>query len=234
MGHLLDLALPRLYSEEPLRQPLYRCGVCRSPRVASAYYLPLAGYVRHGGRCNVCGQSLPLRALFLPLGGMALFALAFLAIDGIGAALLSGFFAVIFLALAATDLERGLIPNRLTYPALLLAAAFAWAWPEHGVVSTFAGGGAALALMVALYILGRGALGFGDVKMAALLGLVAGLGGALFGLLLGAMVAGGVVAVLLALRVVRRGDYIPYGPFIALGAIVAILWGGPVVDWYMD
>ncbi|MFQ6020169.1 MAG: prepilin peptidase [Dehalococcoidia bacterium] len=238
MGHLLDLSLDRSYSDEPLLHPLHRCPACHSSRVEPLFLVPILGYLRYRGRCPACGERLPRRALFLPLGGAVLFSLAFLAIDGTGAALLSGFFATLFLALAVTDLERRLIPNRIVYPALLLAAALAWAWPDtDNVISPswqdrFVGGGTAFVLMVGLYLLGRGALGFGDVKMAALMGLVVGLGAAILGLLLATFTAAALVAVLMALRILHRRDYIPYGPFIALGAIIAILWGGPIVDWY--
>lgn len=232
MGHLLDLFLDRAYSEEDLWGAFYRCPSCRRPEVGVPFLVPLWGYLLHRGRCQHCGELLPRRALLLPLGGAALFVLAFYAIEGSGAALLAGTFATIFLALAVTDLERRLIPNRIVYPAMLLAAAFAWAWPDREWWSALAGGAAALALMLIIYAIGRGALGFGDVKMAALLGLAAGLGGALAGLVLGAIAAGVAIAILLALRLVSRRDYIPYGPFIALGGIVAVLWGGPIVDWY--
>ena len=232
MGHLADLLLDRAYSDEPLLQPIYRCPSCRTPEVGVPFLVPLWGYLLYRGRCQRCGEPLPRRALILPTGGAALFALAYYAIEGNGAALLAATFATVFLALAVTDLERRLIPNRIVYPAMILAAAFAWAWPDREWWSAFTGGAAALALLLAIYAIGRGALGFGDVKMGALLGLAAGLEGALAGLLLGAIAAGVTIVILLALRLVSRRDYIPYGPFIALGGIIALLWGGPIVDWY--
>jgi len=231
-GHLLDLFLDRAYSEEKVWGTFYRCPSCRTPKVEVSYLAPLWGYLMHRGRCDRCGEPLPRRAVLLPLSGAAVFAIAYYAVEGIGAALLTGIFAVIFLALAVTDLERRLIPNRIVYPAMLLAIFFAWAWPDREWWSAFAGGIAAFGLMLAIYIVGRGAMGFGDVKMGMLLGLVAGLGGALTGLLLGAIVAGISIAILLALRLVSRHDYIPYGPFIAFGGIVALFWGEAIVDWY--
>ena len=233
MGHLLDLFLDRFYSDEAVIRPLYRCASCRAAPSA-VHLLPVVGYLWHRGRCEGCGVALPWRALLLPAGGVVMFVLAFLGVEGTGAGLLSGFFATVFLALAFTDVERRLIPNRIVYPSLLLAAAFSWAWPDRSIASVFAGGAVALGLMLTVYILGRGALGFGDVKMEMLLGMATGLGAAIVGLFLGAIAAGAVVAILLVARVLQRRDYIPYGPFIAIGAIVAIPWGGPIVDWYVD
>ncbi len=233
LGHALDLAFPRLYTDEPLRGPLHRCPSCRTPP-PSLFLLPFLGFLRHRGLCPHCSAPLPWRALLLPSGAAALFALAAIAIDEFGPALLAGLFATAFLALTFTDLERRLIPNRVVYPCLLLAAALSWAWPDRSVAQIFAGGLVGLAITLLLFVVGRGAFGFGDVKMAALMGLVVGLPNVLAGIFISAFAAGAVVAPLLLLRILHRRDYIPYGPFLALGAVVALLWGDPIWHWYSD
>ncbi|MEE8384783.1 MAG: A24 family peptidase, partial [Dehalococcoidia bacterium] len=149
-------------------------------------------------------------------------------------ALLAGFFATVFLALTFTDLERRLISNRVVYPSLLLAAAFSWAWPDHSVLEIFGGGAAALVMTSVMFILGRGALGLGDVKMSLLMGLVVGLPSVIVGVFIGTLAAGAFILPLMILRVLNRRDYIAYGPFIAIGAVVALFWGEPIWDWYFD
>lgn len=231
LGHTLDLVFDRLYTDRPLGGPPYRCASCR---VAPALFLlPFVGYIRHRGRCPHCAAALPLRALLLPAGAAALFALSTAAIDGFGAALLAGTFATILLTLSFTDLERRLIPNRVVYPSLVLAAAFSWAWPDWSVVQAFAGGLVAVGITMLLFIAGRGAFGFGDVKMAALMGLIVGLPNVLVGIFVSVLAAGALAAPLLLLRIVHRRQYIPYGPFIALGAVVALFWGDRLIDWYL-
>lgn len=232
LGHAADLAFDRLYTGEPWAGPLHRCPACREP-LRPLFLLPLAGLLWARGRCPSCRALLPWRALVLPLGSAALFALAYLASDELAPALLSGLFATVFLVLTLTDLERRLIPNRIVYPAILLAAALAWAWPDRSVLQVFAGGLVGLLLAAVLFLAGRGALGMGDVKMIVLMGLVVGLPGVLVGFALGAIAAGIVVAPLVLLRVLSRRDYIPYGPFIALGGTVALLWTEEIVDWYL-
>jgi len=186
------------------------------------------------GRCPDCGRWLPLHAFLLAPSAAALFALAQLAVDGFGPALLAGAFATVFLALTFTDLERRLIPNRIVYPSILLAATLSWAWPDRSVLQIFGGGGAALVITSVMYVLGRGAFGFGDVKMSTLMGLVVGFPVVLVGIFIGALAAGAYVLPLVILRVLHRRDYIAYGPFIAIGAVVALLWGDPIWDWYFD
>lgn len=167
-----------------------------------------------------------------------MFAVSALVFDSLGPALLAGTYASIFLALTLTDLERRLIPNRVVYPALLLAAALSWAWPDTSVGQVFAGGlvaaGIAAGILVLSLPFGADAFGMGDVKMIVLVGLVVGLPAVIIGVLVGTLAAG-VAAVLLLLsgRLGRR-DYLPHGPFLALGAVVALFWGQDVWDWYFD
>jgi prepilin signal peptidase PulO-like enzyme (type II secretory pathway) len=233
VGHVLEVFLDRFYSDAPPEGPLVRCSTCRSP-IRLLHLLPLLGYLWYRGRCPDCDQRLPIRVLLLPSASALVFALAALASDEWGPTILSGLFAAIFLALAATDLERRLIPNRIVYPAMLLAMAVSWAWPDRSVAQVFAGGGLAFAIMLIVYIVSLGRFGFGDVKMATLMGFAAGFPAMIIGLFLTAISAGLIAAILLLTGIMRRGQYMPYGPFIAIGAIISLLWGDAIIDWYTD
>ncbi|MBI1885858.1 MAG: prepilin peptidase [Chloroflexi bacterium] len=237
-GHLLDILLDRSYSESLVTGPIYRCPACRG-EIHGVYLMPYVGYVWSRGLCRDCGEALPLRALVLPTGGAAAFVLAYYALEGFGAALLGGFFSTLFLALAVTDLERRLIPNRIVYPAIVLAAVFAWGWPDRGAAGVVVGGAVAVAIGVFLALFGLAlfrteAFFGGDVKLLALMGLTAGFPAVLVGFFAGVFAAGIVSTFLLLTRRVRMRDYIPYGPFLALGAIVATLWGPAIIDAYRE
>jgi leader peptidase (prepilin peptidase)/N-methyltransferase len=231
MGHVLDIAFDRLYTDAPLGGPAYRCPHCRA-RLRPLYLLPVLGPLWSRGRCADCGRPLPLHAFLLAPGAAALFATSQLVFDGLGPALLAGFFTTIFLTLAFTDLERRLLPNRVVYPSIVLAAAVSWAWPGVSVAQVFGGGAAALVITSILYVAGRGAFGFGDVKLSILMGLVVGFPSVFVGMFMGAFAAGVFVLPLVLLRILDRRDYIAYGPFIAAGAVIALFWGDPIWDWY--
>ena len=231
VGHAVELTLDRSYSDSPVSGTLTHCPTCRSP-VRAVDLLPLIGYLLHLGRCPDCRQRLPLRAVLLAPATALCFALAALATDDWGATILTGVFSAIFLALLFTDLERRLLPNRIVYPAVLLAMAVSWAWSDRNAAQAFAGGGLAFAIMLLMYIVSLGRFGFGDVKMATLMGLAAGFPAMTVGLFFTAISAGVVALVLMLTGIVRRGQYMPYGPFIALGAIVSLLWGDAIIDWY--
>ena len=235
-GSAIDLGFNRFYTDQEIGGPLYRCSNCKSP--ANLLLLaPILGFLVHRGRCPNCKEPLPLRTFAMAPGGAALFVASYLVFnEELGAGLLGGFFATIFLTLTITDLERRLLPNRIIYSSVLIAAAFSWGWPDTSVVEILAGGGVAIAIATALLLIslpfGANAIGFGDIKMIILIGFVVGVPSVAVGIFIGTLAAGVVAAFLLITRLRSRRDYIPHGPFLALGAIVAMFWGQDIWDAY--
>jgi len=144
------------------------------------------------------------------------------------------------IALSVIDFEQFLLPNRIVYPlaiatlALLAVAAVGdGAWGAFG--RALLGGVVALVALGVLHLLSPRSMGFGDVKLAFVLGLVLGWLGwseLVLGLFCG-FLAGAVVG--LALIVVRhrgRKDHLPFGPFLAFGTLVVLLWGDVMLRWY--
>jgi leader peptidase (prepilin peptidase) / N-methyltransferase len=141
-------------------------------------------------------------------------------------------------AIALIDIEHRIIPNRVMYPSLV-------AFPVYLVVGRLAGAPVDLVRMVAGFALFGGALfvvalvsrgmGMGDVKLASLIGLVLGsLGLGYVGVAAGAAIALGGVGAIVALLIGRsRKAAIPFGPYLAAGAIVAAFWGSQIADWYL-
>ncbi len=93
----------------------------------------------------------------------------------------------------------------------------------------------AIALGLLLFSLpfGASAFGMGDVKMIVLIGFVVGLPAVVVGVFVGTLAAGAAAALLVVLGLKSRRDYIPHGPFLALGAVIALLWGQDIWDWYL-
>jgi prepilin signal peptidase PulO-like enzyme (type II secretory pathway) len=143
-----------------------------------------------------------------------------------------------FFTLALTDMETRLLPNRIVYSGIVLAALFSWGWPEASIVEVFAGGGVGI-LIAGLFLLfslpfGPDAYGMGDVKMIVLMGFVLGAPSVLVGVVVGTFAAGAVAAFLLITRLRGRKDTIPHGPFLALGAVIALWWGSNIWDAYVN
>jgi leader peptidase (prepilin peptidase)/N-methyltransferase len=171
-----------------------------------------------------------MRTLWVELGSGALFALAIWKTapadwkEWATLVLASAYLAVL-VAVTVTDLERGLILNRVVFPAigLGLVGALLAGWP--GLLYRLGGGlvgAGAIALIIALV---PGGMGWGDAKLAGFVGLTAGLPGVLFALFVGFVFGGLVAGVLLALGRRKRRDTIALGPFLALGGAAALLYG---------
>jgi leader peptidase (prepilin peptidase)/N-methyltransferase len=138
------------------------------------------------------------------------------------------------------DMEQGLILNVLVFPGIVFALLLS-------VLATFTdlvdfapslagvgiGGVVGFGLFLLIAMVSRGGMGLGDVKMAAFLGVMLGFPLVLVAIFL-AIITGGLVAVaLLVIRVKGRKQTIPFGPFLALGGFIALLWGMPILDWYV-
>ena len=142
--------------------------------------------------------------------------------------------------LTVTDLDTKLIPNRILVRVLvvggflLVVGGLASSHPA-AVARAFGGGFSYFGIMFVLALIARGALGFGDVKLAALLGVFTGyLGWAQLTIaVLGAFLIGGVVSLaLLVSGRAGRKDAIPFGPFMVAGALVAVYAGDQIIRWY--
>ena len=169
----------------------------------------------------------PLRS---PLSRLGLLVPATAALYGVAAAravdlrhfVLMALFGTVFLALAATDLEQHLLPNRVMYPALVFALALSWLWPGRSSFSGLAGGAVGFFVMLMIFLVLPG-FGFGDVKLEGLVGLVVGLPAVLSALLIGAILGGFGAGGLLLTRRTGRKSVIAYGPYLVGGAIIEML-----------
>jgi prepilin signal peptidase PulO-like enzyme (type II secretory pathway) len=130
---------------------------------------------------------------------------------------------------AATDVLVYRVPNAVTYPAILCALLLAAVMPDTSLVSALAGAGlAGGALIVPALFTGGLGMGMGDVKLAAFAGLALGFVFVIPALLVMALSGGLVASLLMIFRLRRRGEPIPYAPFISFGAAAALLLQGTV------
>jgi len=132
------------------------------------------------------------------------------------------FYSALLIAIATVDIQHRLVLNRLSYPGVVIALAASFLIPGIGIGSALLGTVIAFALFFVIELLGKGAMGPGDTKLATLIGAMTGFPG-LFNALLTGVILGGVAAVvyLLVLRRSRK-DKFAYGPYLAAGAIIAL------------
>jgi leader peptidase (prepilin peptidase)/N-methyltransferase len=135
--------------------------------------------------------------------------------------LVGALYSSLLLTVAAIDLDHRLVLNRLSYPGVVLALLGSLLWPGIGVVSALLGAVVGLAIFLVLQVLGRGALGVGDMKLALLIGAMRGFPDVFNALLLGTLLGGLAAAFLLIVMRKGRKASIAYGPYLAAGAILS-------------
>ncbi len=230
LGSFMNVVAARV----PLRRSVVRPGsACMSCGAALAWYdnVPVVSWLLLRGRCRSCGAHISLVYPGVELATAGLVAGCFVAFGLSGEAFVAAFFCVVLVVLSAIDLKHRIVPNKIVLPAaavVLVAQTALEPSPEWALGALGASG----FLFVAALAYPAG-MGMGDVKLALLLGAMLGrvVG---VGLMLGMVAALAPSVVLLA----RHGSAarkmgIPFAPFLALGAIVALFAGEPLLDAYL-
>jgi leader peptidase (prepilin peptidase)/N-methyltransferase len=230
VGSFLNVVAARV----PLRRSIaYPGSACMSCGEELAWYdnVPLLSWLVLRGRCRSCAAAISWRYPAVELATALLVAACFWKF-GLGwDAAIAAFFCAVLVVLAAIDLERLIVPNKIVLPAagvVLVAQTLV-----HPSVEWLAAGlGASLFLFLAALAYPRG-MGMGDVKLALLLGFMLGRTVPI-GMFAG-MVSAIVPSIVLLARHGSAGRKmkIPFAPFLALGAIVALFAGHPLLDAYL-
>lgn len=240
VGSFLNVCADRLPVGKSIIHPPSHCPSCRR-RLKAKDLVPVFSYLFLRGHCRYCRAPIPMRLLWVELGTGLLFGLLFWRFGLSFEFLITIIYSSIFIVIFIIDLEHKLILNKVVYPsmglALVCSLLFSFLLPEVELVpritSALIGGGIGLVLFLLVVLISRGGMGWGDVKMAALIGLVTGFPLVFVALLLGIISGGLVAAVLLALKIKKRREAMPFGPFLSLATIVTLLWGGNILSWYL-
>ena len=233
LGSFLNVVAYRLPRGESLAMPASHCPSCETP-IKPYDNIPVVSWIALRGRCRSCKAAIPWRYPLVELGTALLMALTVLVLGADSDVWLGLAFVLLLVPVTVIDLDHRIIPNKLmllgTVAALgILALTDPSAIPEHLIAGLAAGG-----FLLIAAIARPGGMGMGDVKLAFVMGLF--LGREVGVALLVALVAGTLIgAVIMARKGTREGrkTAIPFGPFLALGGLVALLAGEPIVDWYL-
>lgn len=231
-GSFLNVCIDRLPGGKSLAYPPSHCDACQH-RLGILDLLPVASYLWLRGKCRYCGSRIPVRVPLVELatGAALVFLLWHFGLSWRFA--LVSVYTCLLLVLTVIDLEKGLILNVIVYPAALAALAIGFFLPEFVIYKGILGGAIGFAALMLVALIFRGGMGWGDVKMAGLIGLMTGYP-SVFAALLAGIIAGGIAAVVLMLIGKKsRKDAIPFGPFLALGSFVALIWGHQLINWYL-
>ncbi|HYV15428.1 MAG TPA: prepilin peptidase [Conexibacter sp.] len=232
-GSFLNVVAWRLPRGESLVAPGSRCPGC-GHAVRGYDNVPVLSWLALRGRCRDCREPISARYPLVEGTSAALAVAVVLTADGLHDLLLGLVLIALLVPIALIDLDTRRIPNVLTGLGALAAVAIGLATDPGGVPEQLIAGAGAGGFLLLAALARPGGMGMGDVKLAGMLGLFLGREVAIA--LLVALVAGTLVGVaVMARKGVAEGrkTALPFGPFLALGGVVALLVGADVVDWYL-
>lgn len=246
VGSFLNVCIDRLPKGQSIIYPPSHCAGC-GHKLGFFDLFPLFSYLWLRGRCRYCQASIPRRVPVVEGITGLFFALLYWKY-GLGPELfIALIYASLLLVIFVIDLETMYVLSVMVYPAMVMALVFSLFWPGIGdwglgtggkLASSLLGGATGSAVMALPYFISRlvyhrEGMGKGDIQLGGLVGLMNGYPLTLVALFL-AIISGGLVASgLLVFKVMKRTDAIPFGPFLAASAMVTLLWGQTILEWYM-
>ncbi|PKM83457.1 MAG: prepilin peptidase [Firmicutes bacterium HGW-Firmicutes-13] len=232
IGSFLNVCIYRLPRRESVVFGSSYCPECEQS-LRPLDLIPVFSYFILEGKCRYCNEKINIRYPFIELLTGAVFLITFLTI-GFNINLIKYLF--LFSALIVVffiDVDHEIIPNQLVLVIFTWGLLWQLFWPEiswaDALGGAFLGGG----LLLLASLISRGGMGGGDIKLMFAAGFY--LGTILTGLALFlGFISGSVVGiVLILLKVKKRKDYIPFGPFLSFGIFVTVLWGINIVNFYL-
>jgi len=236
-GSFLNVCIYRIPLKMSIVSPASRCPTCGK---AIHFYnnVPILSYVALRGRCASCGTSISFIYPFVEaLTG--LFALSLFAKFGLSEELFVYFaFVSALIVITFIDLEHQIIPDTISIPGIIIGFALSFFVPSmkalDSLIGIILGGGALFAVAEAYYrFAGKEGMGGGDIKLLGMIGAFLGWKGVIVTLLVGS-VSGAIIGSVF-MYLTRKGSKhpIPFGPFLAAGAIIYLYFGEALIRWYI-
>ena len=231
-GSFLNLCIDRLPKEESILCPPSHCDICQH-RLGPLDLIPLLSYLYLRGRCRYCGAPIHFRVPLVEAMTGLIFVLLW---NHYGFSIelpLIILFTCFFIIILIIDLEHHLILSRVVYPAIALAVLTLVLTPESEIMSAVIGGVTGAATLLLLVLIFPGSMGMGDVKLAALIGLLVGFPQVFIALLICFILGGVVASGLLLSKLKGRKDPIPLAPFLTAGLITTVFYGEEIMRLYL-
>lgn len=235
-GSFLNVCIYRLPRRESVAWPASRCTTCT--RALSWYEnIPVVSWIVLRGRCRTCRAPVSWMYPIVEIVTALIFVSSYVLYGFTPTAAVRGVFACALIVLFVTDLQHHILPNIITVPGIAIGFVLSLFLPpgwRDSLIGIAVGGGTLFAIAEAYYrVRDQEGLGMGDVKLLGMIGAFLGWKLVLLTLILASFagsVAGGI------LIASGRGSMkyaLPFGTFLAVGALIAAIWGAPIIDWYM-
>jgi len=237
-GSFLTVCIHRIPQGKSVVTPRSACPACGN-RIAWYDNVPIWSFLWLQGRCRGCQQAIPFRYPVIELVNGLGYLLVYWRFGWAWSTIIYAGLLSVFLVVTWIDWDHQIIPDVITLPGIiigLICAGFLLptGW-ENSVIGILVGGGVLLILAwVSPYVFGKEGMGGGDIKFLAMVGAFLGWKAALLALMIASVVGACIGIALLWAKVMERGQYIPFGPYLAMGSFVAMLWGQEIWNWYFN
>jgi leader peptidase (prepilin peptidase)/N-methyltransferase len=233
VGSFLNVCIYRIPEKKSIAYPPSHCPKCEH-KLNAIDLIPVLGYLLNKGKCRYCGERIslqyPLVELITGVLFLLLFNQFFISIDFLKYAVLTS----LLIAITFIDLEKQEIPDGLIIFGLITGLLFnLYNIKAHmilGILGFILGGG--LFLIIAMVT--NGAMGGGDIKLMAVLGLFFGWKYIIMISLISFIIGAVISLILIAAKIKGKKDFIPFGPFIAVAAIIVIFYGTNILQFYLQ
>jgi len=236
IGSFVNVCIYRLPRSLSIVFPGSSCPQCES-RIRFYDNIPILSFLWLRGKCRNCGASIPFRYVLIE-GMTGFFAVCTYLKFGLSVEALVYFcFIATLLVVIYIDIDHQIIPNRITFPGIPVCLAATFFLPgitfAGGLAGMLAGGGS-LFIVAWSYkqITKREGMGFGDIKLLAMIGALIGWKGVLFTIYLASVLGTAVGLLVILLNKKNFRVKIPFGPFLSIGAITFLFFGDEVIAWY--
>jgi len=237
IGSFSNVCIYRIPRNESLVWPGSHCPKCSKP-IKFYDNIPLISYIILKGKCRNCGEPIPLQYPIVELA-TGLFYLALYLFYGLQLiALVYMMLCSVLIIISFIDLKVEIIPDTISLPFIVIGFVLSFFLrninPLDSMLGIITGGGSLL--LVAIFgskLFKKEAMGGGDIKLAAMIGAFFGWKLTLLSLFLSFFLGSIIGIIVLAASKDKRNNIIPFGPFIALGAMISMFWGNAIIHWYL-
>lgn len=238
IGSFFNVCIYRIPNEKSIVLPPSHCTSCNH-KLAVLDLIPVFSYLFLKGKCRYCGASISVQYPLIELLTGTMYLVLYLHFGFTWQLLISIVLASLLLIITVIDLKHMIVPDELVVFGLISAFVFQITRISPiGYLDAISGAllGGSIFLVIALlsmFILKKDGMGGGDIKLMAMIGALTGWKVTLLSIVLSVYLGGLLGGALLLFKVKRRGDYIPYGPFIAMATIISVLWGDSIISWWL-